>query len=203
MIGLAGAHRTGKSTLARTFSERAGVPLVAASASPTFARLGRDPQVDYDFVETLFIQENILQDLCERWQAGGDYFVTDRTPLDLYAYALARVQRETLDEQKQRLLDTYKAKCASATEAYFRAFVIVHPGIPIVPDATKGPALAGYVDHIDALIMGLGAYESVPVYSIPKSDLDLNTRVEWMTKVVDDVGFRSRSLPPVRQKQLT
>ena len=61
MIGLSGAHRTGKSSLARAFAEKHGIPFVETSASQVFKDLGVDPAATHDFSTRLTVQEEILK----------------------------------------------------------------------------------------------------------------------------------------------
>ena len=98
-LGLCGAHRVGKSTLAETFCADTGMLFLRTSVSSVFMHLGLDPAQDYPFSMRLSIQKAVLANLVETYRSAGTRaFVTDRTPLDLIAYLLADVQRQNVTD---------------------------------------------------------------------------------------------------------
>ena len=72
MIGLLGAHRVGKTTLARELEKRYGLLFVQTNVIDTFERLGKDPRLDYDMETRLSIQEEILVDIEQKYLATKD-----------------------------------------------------------------------------------------------------------------------------------
>jgi hypothetical protein len=155
-IGLTGSHRTGKSTLAKAFSEQMKVPFLQTSASETFKRLNFDPKADYSLSDRLYIQHHILDDCRAMYAAAGmDCFVTDRTPIDMMAYTLADVTRENVTPQLDKEIENYMKDCFDVSNAYFPMLFVVQPGIPLVEEVGKAPANPAYVEHINSLIMGL------------------------------------------------
>ena len=204
MIGLTGAHRTGKSTLALAFAGMSGVPYLKTTASATFQRLNRDPQKDYPFEEHLFIQNIILDDLCDQWASGGGYFITDRTPICCWAYTIARVQRETMTPEMDKLLHVFRRKCQEALSAYFRMLFVVQPGIPLVHDDTKAQATFGFTEHISDIILGsVVSFECDLMHIVPKNMTNLNDRVGGIYGLVRRYGMLGRANTPVSQSKLT
>jgi hypothetical protein len=155
-IGLTGAHRTGKSTLAKAFAEQQKVPFLQTLASKTFKRLSLDPKRDYSLSERLYVQHHILDDCRAVYaQAGMDRFVTDRTPIDMMAYTLADVTRENVTQPLAKIIESYMKECFDVCNAYFPMLFVVQPGIALVEAEGKAPANVAYVEHINSLIMGL------------------------------------------------
>ena len=100
-IGFAGAQRVGKTTLARAAGQLLNIPFVETTASAIYAQHGMDPKANYSLDDRIWIQQRILAEFTKVWSDySGHPFVTDRTPLDLYAYLLSEVPRSgTTSEQ--------------------------------------------------------------------------------------------------------
>ena len=150
MIGLVGAHRTGKTTLAKAFSKRYNVPFLQTNVGDTFKRLGYDPKMDYEFSVRLYIQHQILADIERKYKAmNGAHFITDRTPLDLLAYTIADVQRANLAPDLVSVFMDYFKKCIAVTNQYFWMVAVIQPGIPLVEEEGKAPANIAYMEHLN------------------------------------------------------
>lgn len=180
MIGLAGPHRSGKTTLALSFAEHEGFAFVRTETSGVFARLGFDPTKNYDFQTRLTIQEAILEDAYQKWQAhAGELFITDRTPLDMLGYTFADVTREPLDPELEARLTHYADRAIEITNRVFGLIVLVQPGIPFVPAEGKALDSPAFIAHHTNLVRGFLTDERVTTqrYSIPANKLDLADRV--------------------------
>jgi hypothetical protein len=182
MMGIAGAHRTGKSTLAKEFATRNGWHFITSSASKVFANLGMDPAKTYSFDERLIVQEAILKnfELDYRSAPLGVMSITDRTPLDLLAYTLAEVTGSTLNTQERRdRLTRYVNACVEATNCHFSALLVLQPGItPVVADG-KGAMCPHYIEHLNSIILGLAVDERIKPahFYIPRYMTDLEDRI--------------------------
>jgi hypothetical protein len=183
MLGLCGAHRTGKTTLAAA---------VSSSVSDVFKRLGYDPQADYDYETTMQIQEAIMEGAALQYRAVGRSFIADRTPVDMMAYTLARVQRSPLPEGGDDRLLAYLGRGYEVLNQHFSVLVAVQPGIKLLHDPTKAPASAGYVEHINSLILGLmvDARNRASRHFIQRNVVDLNKRVSAVVGALDLVHAR-------------
>ena len=98
-IGLCGAHRTGKTTLAIALSKKLKMPFVEIGTSKLFSDRNLDPAKPMDFRTRLHIQRVILNHAESIWFEMDESFICDRTPIDLAAYTLAEVQGNTLDKE--------------------------------------------------------------------------------------------------------
>lgn len=184
-LGLTGAQRTGKSTLAKAFSMAENVPFLQTGASQVFLDLGYDPKADYPLDIRMEIQKKILESFDKQYRAGGGEFVTDRTPIDLMAYALADVQRQNTTEAQAKVVTDYMKDCISVTNSHFTSLVVVQPAIPVIEEEGKAPGNWAYMEHISAICMGLVVSELVlPAnYYIPRHMTNLADRVACLKKV--------------------
>lgn len=186
MHGLSGAQRTGKSTLAKKYAETYGIPYLQTSASGTFDRLGFSPKLDYPLPVRLEIQNEILKDLSAQYKAGGIIWITDRTPIDLMAYMLADVQRQNVSQEDGKRIVDYMERCYEVLNRHFTTITIVQPGIPLTEAATSAPANIGYMEHINALALGLAASEKVKIahFHFERWLTDLDQRVIGLNNVI-------------------
>lgn len=184
MIGLCGAHRTGKSTLARRFAQAQGIPFVATSISAVFEQVGLDPKAEYPMEVRLLTQELILKTLEGQYAQAAKtsrMFVTDRTPIDMASYMIADVQRSTLFDQEKHALAVcdYVDRCIKSTAQFFSVVVLVQPGIKVIEADGKAPGCPAFMEHLNLLQIGLlgDSRNLVPRYQIPRAMTDLEQRL--------------------------
>lgn len=187
MIGITGSHRTGKTSLALAFSEKAKVPFIETSTSKLMLAHGFDPSKDYPIEERLEIQHRILVGLEDAYQSHSPLFVTDRTPLDAAAYMLADVQRQNVPDDLHHDIVEYVESCIEVTNRHFAVLMVVQPGIPLKPEPGKAPASPAYIEHIHQLITGLVADERIKArhFYIPRRILDMETRVRALRQAIN------------------
>ena len=152
-LGLCGAHRTGKTTLAITIASHLNIPFVRTTTSQVFAQLGLDPAEPMDFKTRLFVQNHVLDAAEQVWQNSAVPFVSDRTPIDMIAYTLGDIQGKT--EVDFDLLSQYIDRCFASTNQFFQNLAIIQPGIPLVYEDGKAALNAAYIEHINILVIGL------------------------------------------------
>ena len=188
-IGLVGAHRTGKTTLARLYAEREQIEFVETSSSAVFKAFGYDPKADYDFATRLFLQRKILDDMDKKYCNASGLFITDRTPLDALAYTLADVTRENVNGELTKQIEVYSSDCFTVLNRHFNTLMLVSPGIGLVEEEGKAPANTAYIEHIHNLALGLlvGEYVEANHYFIPRHMTDLETRFEALAAAVDRI----------------
>jgi hypothetical protein len=179
VIGLAGSHRVGKSTLAALYAERFKIPFAKTSGSEVFRRLGIDPAAPMSFETRLMCQEALLKMLQETYQDICGEFITDRTPIDLIAYTLGDAVGDAVPAELRPRLERYVHDCFEVTNKYFDAILVVQPGIPIVPAEGKAAPNWAYIEHLNAVCLGLVVDERVKCdhYFIPRRYLDMESRL--------------------------
>jgi len=200
-IGLAGAHRTGKTTLAKVCSERLHLPFIETDVASVFKRMSFDPKKRYDFATRISIQWEILKQLIEKYdQANRATFITDRTPFDLVAYTIADINRDGLSEDDQETFMRYMAACFDVADRYFGVVVIVQPGIDIVENKNKANGDKAHMEHINMLLSGfaVNADTHVPFTFIPRHILDIDRRVKC---VEESVLIASKAFESVAEKR--
>lgn len=154
--GLTGAHRSGKTTLAKEIAEQKNLPLVLTSSSAIFSKMGLSPQDNLTFKQRLEVQKQILADAKEKWDQH-DSFVTDRTPLDFIAYTLADISSGAeLSKQDDWALLDYKQDCFDALIDHFD--LVLH--VPLLDGKVeegegKANASWGHRIHIELLLRSL------------------------------------------------
>lgn len=176
-LGLCGAHRTGKTTLAIAISSHLNIPFVRTTTSQVFAQLGLDPAEPMDFQTRLFVQNHVLDAAEQVWQESVSPFISDRTPIDMIAYTLGDIQGKT--EVDFDLLSQYIDRCFSSTNQFFQNLAIIQPGIPLVYEEGKAALNAAYIEHINVLVIGLCSDRRLKtnVFCNARNAIDLETRI--------------------------
>lgn len=186
-IGLCGAHRTGKTTLAMELAQLSGKQFVKTRVTEIFAQHGLHAAQVMDFETRLGIQYRILEACESDWQnavnAGVD-FITDRTPVDFLAYTLGDVQGKT--EVNYADFDRYVERCFELINRFFDLLIILQPGIPLTAAEGKAALNQAYIEHVNSLVIGLGNDERVQceVLTIRRNITDLNERIHIVSEVV-------------------
>lgn len=180
MIGLCGAHRTGKTSLARAFAEKHKLEFVQTTVSQVFKDMGLDPAVTYDFKTRLDVQEAILK--CSDAQyaaAGAKQAITDRTPLDFLMYTLADAVQNTVPEDQQARFKKYVQSCIDVTNKRFGVLLVVQPGIPVVAEEGKAAFNEAYIEHLNSIVLGLSVDERIKAahFYLPRHMTDMDDRI--------------------------
>lgn len=183
MLGICGSHRTGKTTLARTMAETSGLFFLESKVSDTFRRMRVDPRADLPFEDRLYVQYQILYDMERLYlEAPTSHFITDRTPIDVYSYLLADVQRSTLTPVQEDDLQRFWEEICRIVNKHLELVMVIQPGIELIEAEGKAPATTGYIEHVNALIIGL---------VMGRSYADLDTNIILMKREITDLRERS------------
>lgn len=181
MIGLCGAHRTGKTSLARAVAEKhEDVLFLETPVSGICKELGFDPARTHDFKTRLEVQGEILKRVDAIYaKHAGERAITDRTPLDMIAYTMADAIGDRVAQEDQQRFASYVQQCIDVTNKRFGVLIVVQPGIPLVPAEGKAALNAAYIEHLSAIILGLSVDERVkPLhFYLPRSMTDMVERV--------------------------
>lgn len=184
LIGLMGAHRTGKTTLAREYAKRHGVRFVETSVGSVFTELDLSPKDDLSFAMRLTVQEAILTRVSTIYASVmNEDAIVDRTPLDFAGYTMAEASAYAVNDEDQTRFATYIQKCIEATNRYFSTLILVQPGIPLVEAEGKAVSSAAYIEHLNSLMLGLSADERVRAHHfyIPRGMTEMDDRIKAVT----------------------
>ena len=185
-IGLCGAHRTGKTTLAIALSESLNMPFVPINTINVFERFHLHPKESLGFRTRLEIQEEILKKACDIWFEMDEPFICDRTPIDMAAYTMADIKGDTiLSPDTELRVEKYLDDCQKATEKYFSYLFLIPPAIPIIDAMGKASCSRAYIEHIHNLCLALFQRTDVSeIAEIPREYIDLSDRIEYVKKFV-------------------
>ncbi|WP_375292162.1 AAA family ATPase [Sphingomonas melonis] len=154
-IGFCGAHRTGKTTLARTIARIYQLPLLSSSASAVAARHSFD-MAHHNRLDTgISMQVEQLETMIEGFEANPAGFVSDRTPLDAAAYLLADATASAGTPLSRETAVTYVEKAMALTAKHFDAVILVPPAITFEPMDGKPPMNEAYQEHHHMLVRGM------------------------------------------------
>lgn len=179
IIGLSGAQRTGKTTLAKAWSEKTGMPYVTISAGKVIASKGweckdiRDPLVRID-IQAALVEE------CDRiFQGRKEPFISDRTPIDVAAYLLADMGQERLPLDRETQVMEMIEDCIDITNVCFGGLIICPPVLPYIEELGKPLENNAYQAHIHALILGLAGDDRVNIthWYLGRKCLDMEVRL--------------------------
>lgn len=157
MIGLSGAHRVGKTTLAKKIAESSRVTFIPTSVGEIQRELGYDSaNQSYDFDTRMTIQEAVFERLDALYVKNkAKLVIFDRTPLDLIGYAMCAVNDSLTQEQSDRL-ERFIEKCYKSVADNFTFITVVQPGIPLVEDNdTSAKCCKAFIEKFNAIILGL------------------------------------------------
>lgn len=203
-IGLFGAQNTGKTTLARAYAEKHGLKFVETSVSAIFRELGLDSsKIPATFTERLAVQHEVLQRLDAMYERyAGEEVIFDRCPLDLLGYTLAEALPAAVTDADQITLAKYMQACFDVLNKRFMLVFLVQPGIAMEEREGRGALNAGYIEHLNSLMLGLSCDERTKIarFYLPREVLDLAERVARLGQVVERVKASS-SLPATGEER--
>jgi len=127
-LGLAGTHRTGKTTLAKAVAEKLGLPFLQSEVAGVLDDMGISADQQMDFRTRMKAQFAILEHHSKLWRESPT-FVADRTPLCFMMYTLSDIQPQGWD---QSVLEDYVESCFQVANRHFSTIVLLQPGIPVV-----------------------------------------------------------------------
>ena len=191
-IGFVGAHRTGKTTTAMTAAKQMGLKFIPVPTTEVAKKMKFKFGNPCLFTSMQFQMEvlNVAMECYDK--ADNQYFITDRTPIDMMAYAYANVNETTLRKNSEdleiieSLYTAYESCCARALQGYFGSLFYVQPGIPIKKDDSKGHHSPSYIKHINRIVGGLliPVRPPIRVHVFPENLLNLKDRVRFVTERV-------------------
>lgn len=167
LIGFCGAHRTGKTTLAKQFAKANGFVYVDASVSKCLSDAG----LDSSSIQTLDIHEFVLAQnlvlnhivtLAEELAPDPKRtYVMDRTPIDALIYYRAYFSgkffyeaQTACSEQFNLAFQDYVNRAHDACRRFYTAIFGVQPGIEVKAEHGKALATDAFIEQLNALVVG-------------------------------------------------
>ncbi|CAN0470801.1 unnamed protein product, partial [Phaeothamnion confervicola] len=154
MIGFAGAHRSGKTTLARAAAQRLGRHFHDASVTRIMKEAGVDGVADLPIPQRIAAQEFLLKRFVAELAKAPRPAITDRTPLDMIAYTLGEVTMHNTDAATGRRIYAHVQHCLDETARHFETIFVVRPLPQFDADPSKPPDNQAYQWETQFLIEG-------------------------------------------------
>jgi hypothetical protein len=138
-IGFSGAHRTGKTTLAKNVADSLKIEFhpTKVSEAPIWKAIRSSPSNHFTFAERLEIQKHLANYLDGQYgNIKEKAYVVDRTPLDVLGYLFANLDSTCSNlwsAQTRSLIEQAIESC----EKYFSKIFLIQPGIPTIDDEGK------------------------------------------------------------------
>jgi len=188
LYGLCGAHRSGKTTLAKRVADELGLEFIDTAFS-TLAKGKRNPVAPMSLRERLDLQVDGLHRHLELIHKGGRPAIVDRTPLDFFAYLMAEFHMTSHLHADPDVLEG----AAFLAEKYLEAvkvnydmifFAEILPVYEVDPTKPTPPLNRAFQLHIDALIRGAlhQVHGEINYAVVPVMPLD--QRVEEVAKQI-------------------
>lgn len=185
-IGLAGAHRVGKSTLAAAYADKYEMIYIPSRVTDVVKGVlerGADPNTLDGLIA---VQRAILHaHIADTDAVRGKRWISDRTSLDMLVYTGIKASRLPVSVSKQEFADKVTPlmrECVQAAPRY-AAVVMVQPGIDYVE--VEGKPRENYADQVVFNMVLEDALDDVfsngmAKFIMPCSVLDLSERVAWL-----------------------
>ena len=122
LFGLTGAHRSGKTTLARAVAQDLGLEFYETSVSKTAKAHGYDAVGEMSLNDRLHLQTILLKDHLEELGKRNRPLICDRTPLDFMGYLACEftmTNGKDIDPEILQQAAIFADTCMEATRSYY------------------------------------------------------------------------------------
>jgi hypothetical protein len=171
--GLAGAHRTGKTTLAKLVAEDLKMTFHDASVSKIMREAGINAVGDVPLEARVEAQEFLLKRYLKDLQWAPRPMITDRTPLDMIGYMLGEITMHNTDVKLGARVQEYVDACLSAAVSHFDTIILLRPLPVYIQDPDKPPLNQAYQSLVQYIIEGAATVceEALYVHRIDERNL--------------------------------
>jgi hypothetical protein len=185
-FGFAGAHRTGKTTLAKRVAEDLGYHYHDASVSKIMKEAGINAVGDVPIEQRMEAQEFLLTRYLRDLAQAPRSMVTDRTPLDMIGYMLGEVTMHNTTAEVGDRVHAYFERCIEATVQHFDTIILVRPLDNYVADPKSPPLNRGYQDLVQMIIEGAAWNVSGVLYVETLYTTNFDQRVDTSKRFIID-----------------
>ncbi|HGL3854511.1 TPA: AAA family ATPase [Klebsiella aerogenes] len=206
-IGLCGAQGTGKTTLAKAYSEASGVPYIDAKVGEFLSDIGVDlSRSDMPIVERMKAQLMVARHIASITEAPGLHrtgFITDRTPIDVMAYSHDIAVPHHRNDEVLELYAKIHMVCLDAAAENFNLCLMLRPGVKLSSKDhcrnQRASLQPFYVNHIDMLMTSMIMSFSKKVgdgslsrFALMQDDvIDLELRLDALREIVGGIALNS------------
>lgn len=157
LFGLTGAHRSGKTTLARQVANDLGIDFYETSTSKVAKELGYDAVGDLSLIDRLNLQTKLLQNHLGELDKRSRPLITDRTPLDYMGYLACEFSMTNGNDLDPEALDQaalFMDTCLTAARSYYDYIFYLAPLPTYVVEDGKPTANPAYQMHHAFVVLG-------------------------------------------------
>ncbi|HHC4305713.1 MULTISPECIES: AAA family ATPase [Klebsiella] len=206
-IGLCGAQGTGKTTLAKAYSEASGIPYLDAKVGDYLSDIGVDlSRDDMPVVERMKVQLMVAGHIASITEAPGLHktgFIIDRTPIDVMAYTHDIAAKHYKNDEVLELYAQTHMVCLDAAAMNFNLCLMLRPGVQLSPQdhcrKQRASLQPFYVNHINMLMASMILSFSQKVigdglsrFAFMRDDvIDLDLRVSALDEIVGSIASNS------------
>lgn len=178
--GFCGAHRSGKTTLAKKVAEDLGFTFLETNTSKFLKEEhGINPVDAHTLKDRLHLQTLLLDNHERQLNEWPRPLITDRTPLDMLTYSLSELTMNNCDEETGKLFNDYRERCIRVTKENYAAFIICDPLSTFKEDENKPKPNLGYQWGFQYLLRGaIFDPKLSPTAKLHQTDDDFDLRLE-------------------------
>lgn len=183
-FGICGAHRSGKTTLARAVAEKLEIHFEATNTSEVMRAKGFEMVSDMSVERRIAAQEALLDHHEELLHRLPRPVVLDRTPLDMIAYMLGEVTMHNTSAELGTRIMEYVDRAHAIAATHYDSIFVLRP-LPVYEVAEGKPPLnPAYQWGFQMLAEGSMAVlaDDINCYRIPTHDP--KSRIRLVTGVI-------------------
>lgn len=189
-FGISGAHKSGKTTLAKALAAKWNMTYVDVRLSDVNRAFGVSPNEIIPFARRLEVQQNIVAHCINLFSDAEENYIADRTFLDVAAYTLSYMPHVVSDiesETVKMIVD----QCYRAQAAFFDKTVIVGNSFETAPEpenAGKAAFSWAWNFQLQTLIRGLVLNSGMkcPVSFISDTHSTVDQRIQKMEVIIGE-----------------
>lgn len=155
IYGLIGASGTGKTTLAKMVADTLSILYQPSSITECAKKHGFDAVGSLSLEKRMELQWHLLNDHVEMIEKTERPMITDRTPVDMAAYAMAEFTMQSHQSASDKILadaESYVSHCLRAAERHFEMLFVLGR-LNVYEVSETRPALnPAYQRHTDLIM---------------------------------------------------
>lgn len=189
-FGISGAHKSGKTTLAKHVAEKWRMKYIDMRLSDVLRAFGATPNEIIPFAKRLEIQQNMISHCINLLNDAEENYITDRTFLDVAAYTLSYMPHAVSDLESETV-KVIIDQCYRAQEAFFDKTIIVGNSFepPREPAAHEKAAFSwAWNFQLQCIIKGmvLNGAMKCPVNFIPDNISGRDARNDKIDQIIGE-----------------
>lgn len=188
LVGLQGAHRTGKTTVAKNIGKlNPHIPYIATNASQIIMdKYGADINAPINEKYFLDFQETLIDELDIIWREQNFLAITDRTPVDIAAYTIIKTKYSDLFDVNNARIERILNKCKKSLNHNFGLLIHLSPGIAYVEEKGKPPLNKVYQEIHNNICIGWGINNFQNIEMVPKKMVEHTERMDYIVPLINN-----------------